>query len=332
MTELLTLPDLSGLSRLDGATALVTGGSGGIGLSTAVGLSQLGAAVIITGRDPGRGDHAVRRISGTTHNPQVWFHAADLSTLDGVHQLARQLLEEERPLQLLVNNAGALPPAGTRNTDGVDLALAVNHWAPFLLTSQLLPLIRPAGTSSTDPGSGPGARIVNVTSGAIHLTRFRLDAIEPRSEADPHQGRSAFAAYAQSKCAALVATVEWAKRLAAAHGPVVHAADPGGADTALTRGMGSSNAVASRLLAAFGPGRRSAVVAARSTLVAAAEANLGLMTGRFVTAGGRNRPIPRRFRNQQLRHDVWSLTCDLVGVDPSMAAWTTSPDTEGPRP
>lgn len=309
MTAALELPDLSGLARLSGATAVVTGGTGGIGLSTAVGLSQLGAAVLVTGRDPGRGQDAVRRIAATTGNPDVRFAAADLSTLDGVRRLARQLLEEDRPLQLLVHNAGALPPAGTLNADGVGLALAVNHWAPFLLTAQLLPLLGPAGGTSADQR----ARIVNVKSGAARLTRFRIEALQP----DTVDRGSAFAGYAQSKAAALVATAEWAERLAAVHGPLVHAADPGGADTALTRGMGSTNVVASKLFAVVGPGRRSAVVAARSTLVAAAAPELGLVTGRLVSAGGRPRPLPRRLSTEQLRRQVWSVTCRSVGVDPT---------------
>lgn len=316
----LELPDLSGLSRLEGVTALVTGGTGGIGLSTSVGLSQLGAAVIITGRDPGRGAEAARRITATTGNPDVRFAAADLSTVGGVHKLARLLLEQNRPLQLLVNNAGALPPAGARNADGVNLALAVNHWAPFLLTAQLLPLLRAAeGGSAAGPRTDrAAARIINLTSGAIHLTRFRLTALEAPSETGGELNRNAFAAYGQSKCAALVAGVEWAERLAAVGGPVLHAADPGGADTALTRGMGGSNVVARRLMAVVGPGRRSAVTAARSTLVAAASADLGTVTGRLVSAGGRSRPVPGRLRDPHVRQEVWSRTCRQLGVDPGL--------------
>ena len=134
--------------KLRGKTALVTGGTDGIGREIAMQLREKGATVIVSGRDPGR--LAVARAEG--------FEAigADLSDMEGVETLAGAV--EGRPLDILVNNAGmgATYQVGDEIiVENVDKCLFLNLHAPIELITRLLPALR----------ERPEAMIVNVTSG-----------------------------------------------------------------------------------------------------------------------------------------------------------------------
>jgi NAD(P)-dependent dehydrogenase (short-subunit alcohol dehydrogenase family) len=185
---------------VDEAVILVTGSTDGLGKSTARDLAAAGATVLLHGRDPERGDAAVREIREETDNDRLHYYVADFSSLEEVHWLADEVAADHDRLDVLVNNAGI--GAGRRgetsrdlSRDGYELRLAVNYLAPFLLTRLLLPLVR---------RSAP-ARIVNVASAGQSPISFDDVMLE--------RGYDGMRAYAQSKLALVMFTFDLAEEL-----------------------------------------------------------------------------------------------------------------------
>ncbi|MBC7306195.1 MAG: SDR family NAD(P)-dependent oxidoreductase, partial [Dietzia sp.] len=132
----ITIPDLSG------KRALVTGASDGIGFVMASRLAQAGAEVIIPVRNPTKGEQAADRIRDLVPGSRVTTRALDLASLDSVTALTKQLVDEGRPINLLINNAGVMhPPSRLTTQDGFELQFGTNHLGHFALTLGLLPLL-----------------------------------------------------------------------------------------------------------------------------------------------------------------------------------------------
>ncbi len=180
-----------------GKSVLVTGGTGGIGRATAIGLAALGARVGITGRDQARAVAAAAGIRAATGNAAVDAFAADMSAQAEVRRLAAQVAGTYPRLDVLVNNAGGFWAHRNVTADGLERTFALNHLAPFLLTSLLLDRLT---------ASAP-ARIVTVSSGAH--ARGRIDFDDLQGE----RNYSGQRAYSQSKLANVMFTFELARRL-----------------------------------------------------------------------------------------------------------------------
>ena len=179
-----------------GKSVLVTGGTGGIGRATAIGLAALGARVGITGRDQARTEPAAAGIRAATGNAAVDVFAADMSAQAGVRRLAARVADTYPRLDVLVNNAGGFWAHRHVTADSLEHTIALNHLAPFLLTSLLLDRLA---------ASAP-ARIVTVSSGAH--ARGRIDFDDLQGE----RNYSGQRAYSQSKLANVMFTYELARR------------------------------------------------------------------------------------------------------------------------
>ena len=193
-----------------GKYVLVTGGTGGFGRATAAGLAALGARVGITGRDQGRAAAAAADIRAATGSHAVDVFAADMSSQAQVRRLAAQVLGTYPRLDVLVNNAGGFWGRRHVTADGLEHTFALNHLAPFLLTSLLLDRLT---------ASAP-ARIVTVSSGAH--AQGRLDFNDLQGE----RNYSGQRAYSQSKLANVMFTYQLARRLEGT-GVTATAAHPG---------------------------------------------------------------------------------------------------------
>ncbi|WP_409062251.1 SDR family oxidoreductase [Streptomyces sp. SYP-A7185] len=131
------------LSDLSGKRAVVTGASDGIGLGIATRLAAAGAEVVLPVRNPDKGERAVAAIRREAPDAQVSLRTLDLSRLDSVAALGKTLLAEDRPIHLLVNNAGVMTPPDRQTTaDGLELQFGTNHLGHFALVGHLLPLLR----------------------------------------------------------------------------------------------------------------------------------------------------------------------------------------------
>ena len=148
---------VSNLFDIKGKTALVTGGSRGIGLMIARGFVEAGAKVYISSRKADACERAAAELS--QHGICIPL-AHDLGETNEVHRLADAIKEREPKLDILINNAGATwgEPIESYPESGWDKVMNVNVKAVFLLTQALLPVLRAAGTAD-DP-----ARVVNIGS------------------------------------------------------------------------------------------------------------------------------------------------------------------------
>lgn len=139
---------MTSLFSVSGKTALVTGGSRGIGLMIARGLVAAGARVYISSRNAAACDEAARELSELG---EVIALPADLSREEECHRLAAEIAEREERLHILVNNAGATwgAPLDEFPVSGWDKVMDLNLRSPFLLTQALLPLLRKAYPMTT---------------------------------------------------------------------------------------------------------------------------------------------------------------------------------------
>jgi len=193
-------------------TIVITGASSGIGLAAAGALAARGARVIGVGRSPVRCEEARQTILAQTHGARIEFAVADLSSQQAVRSLGAELLERlgGAPLNVLVNNAGAVASWYTPTVDGYELQFAVNHLAPFLLTHELLPALQKA----------EAARVITTSSRSHRGARIYW--------ADVMLRRNYFTltAYRQSKMANVLFTAEFIRRYGG-DGLRAYAADPG---------------------------------------------------------------------------------------------------------
>jgi len=197
---------------LIGRHVLVTGASGGLGLATARGLSRLGAAVHLTGRDASRLDDARSMLLEEQPLADVTAHVADVSDLAATAEFARQFSADVPHLHAVVHNAGVMPPKRTVTPEGHELTLATHVLGPHVLTYGLRTALA-------------GGRVVLVTSGGAYGQRLDVD--DPEYAEGDYSGVTA---YARTKRMQLVLTELWARDLEPG-GISVHSMHPGWADT-----------------------------------------------------------------------------------------------------
>jgi retinol dehydrogenase 12 len=214
---------------MDGKVCMVTGATSGLGFATARALAAQGATVVGVGRTAATTSTARARMPAEAAGVE-WL-TADFRSLAQVRDLAVEFQRRHSRLDVLVNNAGATFRKRQLTTEGIELTLAVNHLAPFLLTNLLLDMLRASAPS----------RIVNVASIA-HL-RGDLDF----ADLEMRRGYRPFRAYARSKLANLLFTYELARRLEGT-GVTVNAVHPGLVRTKLGSRNGVLRSVGWRLL------------------------------------------------------------------------------------
>ena len=209
-------------------TILITGGTSGIGKETAVVLAKKGATVVFTARTEEAGEVARKEIIDQSGNPSVLVLVADLSSLASVRHLAEEFMKRYPRLDVLINNAGVLEQTRKLSRDGLEMDLAVNYLAPFLLTNLLLPALK----------AGAPSRIVNVSSSMHAEGAINFDDLQGEVHFDRYQ------AYAQSKLALILFTKKLAKDLEGT-GVTVNALHPGVIGTEMTmRNVRTMNPVA----------------------------------------------------------------------------------------
>ncbi|MET0290508.1 MAG: SDR family oxidoreductase [Pseudoxanthomonas sp.] len=208
-----------------GRTFLITGGTSGMGYEDAKALAAAGGNVIIAARNPERGREAINQIKQEVPDAKVQFESLDLSDLGSVRALAKHLKDTLPRLDGLINNAAVMaPPKRGATADGLELQFATNYAGHFLLTAELMPLLR----------KSDAPRVVTLSSIAVHQGRINFDDLQSSKT------YQAFPAYAQSKLACLMFALELQRRsTAAGWGVTSVAAHPGVAVTELVaRGPG----------------------------------------------------------------------------------------------
>jgi NAD(P)-dependent dehydrogenase (short-subunit alcohol dehydrogenase family) len=206
-----------------GKRVVLTGATNGIGRAAAIELARRGADLALVARNQARAAEAVRRIraGSTGSTPDVVL--ADLASQSSIRQLAGELLARYPRIHVLVNNAGAIYARREVTADGIERTWAVNHLAPFLLTTLLLDRLK---------ASQP-ARIVTTSSGAHEGARIPFDDLN----AERSWGGAGFTRYGETKLANILFTAELARRLAGT-GVTANAFHPGFVATGFNRNNG----------------------------------------------------------------------------------------------
>ena len=174
---------------MSGKTVLVTGATGGIGKVAAAELVSQGAEVWLIGRNPEKTAAVQAEISAAGH------FIADLSIRGQALRAAQQFAAQVGKLDVLLNNAGAIYDQRQETTEGIEMTWALNHLSYFIVTRELLALLRASG-----------GRVVNVSSSAHSGGKIRWQDPEFKT------GYSAWGAYNQSKLANVLFTRELAYR------------------------------------------------------------------------------------------------------------------------
>ena len=214
-----------------GKRILITGANSGIGYHAALMLARKGAQVMLACRDKQRGEDALARLNADVPGAHAELALVDLASLASVHQFAQQELAAQRPLHILVNNAGVMaPPKRLETADGFELQFGTNVLGHFALTALLMPAMEQAATGSSDR-----PRVVTIASIAHKQGQIDFNDLQSTRQYSPMQ------AYRQSKLADLMFAFELDRRLRAANSRVMSvAAHPGVAKTNLFRGSDRS--------------------------------------------------------------------------------------------
>jgi NAD(P)-dependent dehydrogenase (short-subunit alcohol dehydrogenase family) len=277
-----------------GRVCLVTGATSGHGEGVAVGLARMGAEVVLHGRSEERCRAAQERIERATGRRPDYV-VCDLSRRDQIRQLADAWLASERPLHVLVNNAGLVSRFRQTTADGVELTWAVNYQAQYLLTLSMLDRLRASQ-----------ARVVNVSSDMHRFYRLDFDDLATRRRYDFMR------AYGRSKLAIVYFTIELARRLAS-DGVTVNALDPGPVASRIAdRESGVVARVASRLIAATFPVPERA---ARTALALATSPALSEVSGGYFRFSQRRPPSVRDGEGARL----WNVTAAELGLSTYIA-------------
>lgn len=284
------------MSTMRGRTCLVTGGTNGIGKSTALRLARLGATVVITGRNAEKTARVVEELRAASGNDAVDALLADLSSQGEVRRLAAEFRTRYPHLHVLIHNAGAFFLRRQVSVDGIEMTLAVNHLASFLLTDLLLGTLR---------ASAP-ARIV-VVSSAVHASG-RIDFGDLQGER-----RYRPRAYDDSKLANLLFTTELARRLEGT-GVTVNALHPGFVATGFAKNNGRLVAALVSLLAPLVA--RSPHKGAATSVHLASSPSVAGTTGKYFY-DSHEVPPARHAGDVDVAARLWEASARLVGVQPS---------------
>ncbi|WP_409332664.1 SDR family oxidoreductase [Trujillonella humicola] len=276
-----------------GKTVLVTGGTGGIGKATALGLAVLGAHVAVTGRDPPRTEDAVREIRAAGGGPVDAF-IADLSAQSEVRRVAGEVLGHLPRIDVLVNNVVGYWNTRHLTADGLERTFALNHLAPFLLTNLLLDRLK---------DSAP-ARVVIVASNAHKLGRIDFDDLQGQ------RSYSGARAYNQSKLANILFSYELARRLEGC-AVTTNALHPGMVRT----GFGAEDPAGTQrvFVPLLRPFMKSAARGAATSIHLASAPELAEVSGRYFVSSTATRSSPRSY-DQAVAARLWQVSAEPVGL------------------
>jgi retinol dehydrogenase 14 len=286
-----------------GQTVLVTGGTGGIGKATALGLATMGARVAISGRDRSRTEVAAREIRAAGGG-QVDGFVADVSSQSEVRRLAGEVLQRLPRIDVLVNNVGGYWNSRHVTADGLERTFAVNHLAAFLLTNLLL-----------DRLTQSSARVVTVSSNAQATGRIDFDDLQGE------RSYSGARAYNQSKLANVLFTYELARRLKDSS-VTANAVHPGMVSTSF--GAEDPGRVQRRFVPFMRPFMKTPAQGAATSIHLASAPDLEHETGRYF-ANSKPRRSSKRGYDEATSARLWQVSADLVGLPTAAAGQTPGP-------
>ena len=278
---------------MHGKHVAITGPTAGIGRTAALEIARRGADLSLFCRNPDKAlalQQDIIAAGGTA--PTVIM--MDMANLGSVRQAAAEFLALGRPLDVLLNNAGLVNTSRKETTDGFEETLAVNHFAPFLLTGLLLPALRQA----------PSARIVNVASHAHSFVKSM-----GFEDMQAEHGYKTFREYGRSKLANILFTRNLAGKLQD-QGITVNCLHPGAVATSL--GTNNKGALSSILPALLKPFFRSPEQGASTSIYLCCSDEVSAISGAYFVNCKQAKSKPWAQDDEAARR-LWAYTEECIG-------------------
>jgi len=288
--------DYSGMD-MRGKVCLVTGATNGIGRVTALELAKLGAQVVIVARSQERGQAVLDAIRNQTGNDSAEMLLADLSDQAQVRKLAADFKARHDRLHVLINNAGVLNFRRRQTVNGLEMTMAVNHAAYYLLTHGLRDLI---------VASAP-ARIINVASDAHYRGVIDFNNLQSKG---PYWGMRT---YSNSKLMNVMYTYALARRTAGT-GVSANVVHPGLVATGFAHNNGPLVSLGMRLIMA--PISLTPEKGADTLIWLAASPEVEGVSGKYWYQRQALRSLETSY-DEAAQERLWQATKELVGGDPA---------------
>ncbi|KAF8791663.1 retinol dehydrogenase 12-like [Argiope bruennichi] len=290
----LTLGVYDGDHDLAGKTVLITGASAGIGKAAAYDFARRRARVLLGCRNLGKAERVAREIRSATGNDNVVVKQLDLCSFKSVRECARNVIETEQKLHILVNNAGIAGHKRKLTEDGCEMTMQSNHFGHFLLTLLLLDLLKKSAPS----------RIINVSSEAYQMANLDLeDLTNEKNSAD-------IKVYANSKLCNILFTKELAQRLLGT-GVTVNALHPGCVKTDIMNN--SEGLFALMTLFIFATVGKTMEEGAQTTVRLAVDPDLEKTTGKYFM-DCKEKAVKGKANDMKLAKSLFELSEKIVGV------------------
>ncbi len=270
---------------IEGKVILITGATDGIGKQTALELAQMGAQILVHGRDLDKTAKTCEELKLQTDNDAIFGFVADFADLNQVRKLVREVTNRFDHLDVLVNNAGTYFKQRLLSAQGYELNFAIGHLAPFLLTNLLLDILL----------KSPSGRIVTVSSSAHASAVVDFDNLQGEKHFDGWQ------AYCLSKLGNLYMAFELADHLRDTK-VSSNALHPGTIDTKLYRSTG------------FTYNSRSVVDGAVTSVYLASDPEVEGISGKYFIKKKAVNPAAIAMDNQ-LRLRFWEESKKLCGLN-----------------
>ncbi|MBP7999710.1 MAG: SDR family NAD(P)-dependent oxidoreductase [Chloroflexi bacterium] len=282
-------------------TILITGATSGIGYQTALALAQMGAHVVLTGRNAKTAAEAVSSLKSASGNPRVDFLLADFTQQAEIHALAETFKQKYPCLDVLINNAGLAAPERQLTPDGIEANFAVNVVAPFLLAHLLMDALK----------SAPAPRVITLMGGDVPA-QLDLDNLQAERSFD------GLNSYSQSKLAMMVVMYEFARR---EKGVTFNVCYPGQASTNMTRSV-TANMLPGFMRFIFPLFRlmvrpdngKSAAKAARSSIYLASSPDVAGISGKYYNTKSQSVEWPSAVLDAPTRQKLWKMVVGLTHV------------------
>ena len=268
---------------------LITGATSGIGKETAWALGNMGAHISFTGRHREKDLKVQEELRQKTGNQEIHYHDCDLASFESITAFTVNFCKSIEKLDILINNAGTWNSEKASTLDGIESHLAVNHLAPFLMTCQLLPLLK----------NSPSARIINLTSGIHFRGRLDLDDLE----FGKRKWRS-IDAYTQSKLCNILFTKSLARSLADTN-ISINCLAPGWVNTGLFRNASPFVKISASMMA------KSPTKAARNLVHLATAGELENISGKYF-AGMNMRKSSAASCDEDLADKLWKKSKEYL--------------------
>ncbi|MFQ5831378.1 MAG: SDR family oxidoreductase [Candidatus Thorarchaeota archaeon] len=282
------------VSNMNGKVCIVTGSNSGIGKETALALAELDATVVMVVRNAERGEAARSEIVDETGNNRIDLMLCDLSSIDSIRQFAKEFTAKYDRLDVLINNAGAAYHKRQVTVDGFEQTFAVNYIGPFLLTYELLPVLKVSVPS----------RVINLTSGMHFRAKVDFDNLQRERR---YRGMSA---YGDAKLMVAMHTYELARRLEGT-GVSVNVVHPGFVATNMGSSMGGLwNKIMFKMVR---PLQISPKEGAETSVYVASSPELEGVTGKYFARKQEQRSSEASY-DEEAQKRLWHVTEQLLGL------------------